>query len=98
MIHKTVNKLILALNGRRVTQQQISRASGLSQAAISALYNTRWDKETYQYRPAPRPSTIAALERGLKSLSSGRRPAHKPVKACAGKPTHHVSPRKGSSR
>lgn len=78
MVHKTVNKLILALNGRRFTQQQISRASGLSQSSISALFNTQWDTKSQMYRPVPQPRTIAALEKGLRVLSSGRRPAHKP--------------------
>lgn len=97
-MHPVVERVSRGLNNKRFTQQEIADASGLSQSTICGLVNARWDRKLNFCRPAPRPSTIAALRAGLQKISSGRRPAHKPVKGSAARSRTHAPRGKENSR
>lgn len=91
---RTIKSIKAALNKRLFSQSEIARAAGVSQSTISRLDNT----SAREFSLTVQPPTLRKLAAGLKLLSSGRRPAHKPVQACAGRSHTRVSPRKGSSK
>lgn len=90
----TLKQVKEALNRRRVTQTEFARLSGVSQSTISRLDNSC----VRDFQRTALPSTLRKLAEGLKNLSSGRRPALNPVKACAGTSRTRAPRGKANSR